>query len=127
MSMRISEQIAGVGLICLALAGCDQGEGAQSPFANSASEKRALADCAIGADAKWARNCVVEQDGELLTIRHPDGGFRRFHILGDRRGLASADGVEPAKIAVVSDAIIEVSAGEDHYRLPATILPAAVP
>lgn len=125
MFMPISEQIAGAGLMCLALAGCDQGEGAQSPFANS--EKRALADCAIGADAKWARNCVVEQDGELLTIRHPDGGFRRFHILGDRRGLASADGAEPAKIAVISDAVIEVSAGEDHYRLPATISPAAVP
>lgn len=127
MSMRISEQIAGTGLLCLALVGCDQGEGAQSPFANSASEKRALADCAIGADAKWARICAVEQDGELLIIRHPDGGFRRFHILDDRRGLASADGAEPAKIAVISDAVIEVSAGQDHYRLPATVTPATMP
>lgn len=63
----------------------------------------------------------------MLTIRHPDGGFRRFHILEDQRGLASADGAEAAKIAIVADGQIEVSAGEDHYRLPATISRTAEP
>ena len=120
--MRISKKIVWAGLMCLALASCDQGgDEAARPFAGPASAQGALADCAIGAGATWARSCSVEQQGAVLTIRHPDGGFRRFQILEDQRGLASADGAERAKIAIVADGQIEVSAGDDHYRLPATI------
>lgn len=128
MSMRISEQIAGAGLMCLALAACDQGgDKAPHPFEGPSAARQALADCAIGAGAKWERSCSVEQDGRFLTIRHPDGGFRRFRMLEDQRGVASADGAEPAKIAIVGDDQIEVSAGDDRYRLPATISRAAAP
>lgn len=122
MSMRISEQIAWAGLMCLALTACDQGgDKAALPFAGSSQVREAFADCAIGTDATWARSCSVEQDGGVLTIRHPDGGFRRFQILDDQRGLASADGAESAKISIIADGQIEVSAGDDRYRLPATI------
>ena len=126
MSMRISDQIAGAGLMCLALAACDQGENkAAHPFEGSPGAGEALADCAIGAGGKWARSCLVEQDGRVLTIRHPDGGFRRFEIVDGQKGLASADGAEPAGIAIIADGQIEVSAGDDRYRLPATISRAA--
>ena len=128
MSMRISDKIAGAGLICLALAGCDKdGDGAASAFGDSRPERQAVADCAIGPSAQWARNCVVERDGPVITIRHSDGGFRRFEILKDRRGLAAADGAEPTSLAVVGDGQIEVSAGDDRYRLPATISGTATP
>lgn len=126
MSMPISKLIAGAGLMCLALAACDEGANkAARTFAPSSSTREALADCAIGVGAQWTRTCLVERDRSVLTIRHADGGFRRFQILDDQRGLASADGMEPAKIAIISDGQIEVSAGEDHYRLPATVSPTA--
>lgn len=128
MSMRISDKIAGAGLICLALAGCDKdGDGAESVFGDSKPERRAFADCAIGPGAQWRRACVVEQDGPVITIRHSDGGFRRFEMLKDSRGLKAADGAEATSIAVVDDGQIEVSAGDDRYRLPATISGTARP
>ena len=38
--------------------------------------------CARGADAPLSPDCTVErtptQDGVILTVRHPDGGFRRL-------------------------------------------------
>jgi hypothetical protein len=60
-------------------------------------------------------------DGAILTLRHPDGGFRRFRIVTDGRGLAPADGAEKAKITLIADKRIEVTVGEDRYRLPATV------
>lgn len=128
MSMRTSKWIAGASLICLALAGCDKDDGtAARAFPDSGSDGQARADCANGPGAQLRRTCVVEQDGPVLTIRHSDGGFRRFQILNDRRGLATADGAEPATIALVGDGQIEVSAGDDRYRLPATISGTATP
>lgn len=123
MFMRTSDKIAGVGLLCLALAGCNE-NGSTPAFlrgADSGSGRAAVAGCAIGPRSAWGRTCLVEQAGEILTLRHADGGFRRFTILKDGRGLASADGAEPARIAILEQGQIEVSAGEDRYRLPATI------
>ncbi|HKY80500.1 MAG TPA: hypothetical protein VJM09_03405 [Sphingobium sp.] len=120
MSTRISERIAGAGLICLVLAGCDEGAGT----AGRASRREGdggVADCAIGASAKWDRACPVKRSGTLLVIRHPDGGFRRFHIVKDGRGVEAADGAEPASVAIVDEARIELAVGTDRYRIPATI------
>ncbi|ANI76598.1 MULTISPECIES: hypothetical protein [Sphingobium] len=124
MSMRISDKIAGAGLLCLALAACDS-QSAALPDATLG--RAAVAECAIGPRAEWTRNCLVEQSGKLLTVRHGDGGFRRFTILEDGRGLAAADGAEPANVAIVGKGQIEVSAGEERYRLPATIAGATKP
>ena len=112
MSMRISERMARAGLLCLALAGCDGASvgGARHP-----------ADCAIGARGPWHRNCSVDRQGDLLTFRHADGGFRRFHIIKDGRGLMTADGAEQAAISIIGKREVEVSVGEDRYRIPATI------
>jgi hypothetical protein len=97
-------------------------------------ESRAAADaqidgkvaCAIGGASNFSQNCVTEQlssaEGSMLIIRHADGGFRRFNIVPGR-GVETADGAEPAKVVVVNDGLIEVSVGNDRYRLPARMRP----
>lgn len=119
MSMRISERLAGAGLLCLMLVACDGA--ATTPAASATGQGAGLADCAIGAGARWNRNCSVEREGDVLTFRHGDGGFRRFRIVRDGHGLVAADGAEKAHITVVGKGQIEVAVAQDRYRLPATI------
>jgi hypothetical protein len=84
-----------------------------------------LIECALHGAGAFARECTVERarDGGVATliVRHPDGGFRRFEILGDRRGLASADGAEPAETEW-RDGGIGLAVGADRYRFPASII-----
>jgi hypothetical protein len=77
--------------------------------------------CAVGGVADFERLCDRDIVDGLLTIRHPDGGFRRFEIVTDGRGLIAADGAEPATVATVGNDMIEVSIAGDRYRLPATV------
>lgn len=124
MSMRISEALAGAGLACLALAGCDGGDGTAADQQSTFSSVRStggVADCAIETTTDWSRSCPVERSGDLVTLRHPDGGFRRFHVVKDGRGLVAADGAEQATVTVLGKDQIELSVGEDRYRLPATM------
>ncbi len=83
-----------------------------------------LIECALGGAAAFARDCAVErrqeEGGLFLVVRHPDGGFRRFEVLTDGHGLASADGADEARIAVHGEGI-EVTVGADPYRFPAKI------
>lgn len=106
------------GLLVL-LAACSQGSGETPP-----PDEGSLIECALAAAAAFARVCQVEQvrqDGALtLVVRHPDGGFRRFDVLRDGRGLASADGAEPAQVAAYGEGI-EVAVGKDRYHFPATV------
>ena len=84
--------------------------------------------CAIGGAKVFADVCAVERvrgkDGLMLVVRHPDGGFRRFAVLDDGRGVAVADGAEEASIAIDGDTI-EIAVGDNRYRLPATVKPHA--
>ena len=83
-----------------------------------------LVQCAPAGESAFARACAVERsrEGEVLflTVRHPDGGFRRFEVLSDGRGLAPADGAEPAQSRIV-EGVLEVAVGSDRYRFPATV------
>lgn len=102
-------------LLCLALTGC-------SPRPESgelAGKGREKIFCAIGPGAEWSEDCAVERDGKMLTVRHADGGFRRFRIVHDGRGIAPADGAEQAGIQVAGKGAIALSVGQDRYRLPA--------
>jgi hypothetical protein len=63
----------------------------------------------------------------MLTIRHDDGGFRRFRVLKDGRGVVTADGAEPALVSTIGSNAIEVQVGQDRYRLPATVKGKAAP
>ncbi len=60
-------------------------------------------------------------DGLTLTVRAPDGSFRRLRVTDDGRGVVAADGALPAIVTIVGDGIIEVVIADDRYRLPATI------
>jgi hypothetical protein len=117
-------RLALVGLAMLA--GCGD-QPARRPVEESraareqAPEDDGMAACAVGGSATWARDCRVEVAGEMLIVRHPDGGFRRFRLLRDGRGLEAADGAEPARLTISGDRQIELVAGADRYRLPARI------
>lgn len=83
-------------------------------------------ECALAGGTTFNRNCTTERvsgpEGQMLVLRSPDGGFRRFKILTDGRGLAPADGIDPDfKIKVLAGGMIEVRSGDDIYRLPAAI------
>ncbi len=101
------------------------GNDAAKPQPAKAADGNELIECSIGG-AQWLlRECEVEKsrdkDGALvLVVHHPDGGFRRFTVLTDGRGLAPADGAQEAVIDVVDDRI-DVQVGDDRYRFPATV------
>lgn len=82
-------------------------------------------ECALAGKKDFERACTTEtmagEKGKMLVIRHPDGGFRRFNILTDGRGLAPADGFDETNIKILGGGMIEVSSGDDIYRLPAEI------
>jgi len=118
MSTRISESLA-VSAALLSLTACGdnanevaRGEGDRIP-------------CAIGGATEFASNCTVEraqtQDGLILTVRHPDGGFHRLRVTTDGRGVIAADGAQEAKVSVVGDGAIDVAIDNARYRLPATV------
>jgi hypothetical protein len=73
----------------------------------------------------FASVCAVDRaqspDGLTLTVRGPDGSFRRLLVTKDGRGVIAADGVEQAVVTPVGADRIEVAIGGDRYRLPATV------
>lgn len=82
-------------------------------------------ECALSGSASFERKCTTDRissaSGQILIVRHPDGGFRRFKVLTDGRGLAPADGFDETHIKVLDNGTIELSSGDDKYRLPARI------
>ena len=104
-----------VTVVVLALGACSSGT---APKVAEGSEHIA---CALGSGAQFAPDCAVERaeqgEDKVLIVRHPDGGFRRFEILKDGRGLAAADGADIAQVAI-ADNLLEVSVGQDKYRFP---------
>ncbi len=113
MSLRISDSFL---LVAAALASCS------SPAPKVAEGGEHIA-CALGGANQFAPDCAVErawQDGALvLIVRHPDGAFRRFDVLGGGKGLALADGAEVAQLKLAG-AELEVTVGPDRYRFPVT-------
>lgn len=106
--------------LILLLASCGT---AEAPVATP--ERDGRIDCRIGADTQFNRFCAVErapgEGGTIITVRKPDGGFRRLLATRDGRGVVAADGAEPATVAIVGDGLIEVGIGGDSFRLPARI------
>ncbi|MBP6379663.1 MAG: hypothetical protein KA312_04515 [Sphingorhabdus sp.] len=104
------------------LAGC--GEESASQAGDGASSANRI-ECALAGSNSFERACSTEtmpgEKGKMLVVRHPDGGFRRFNILTDGRGLAPADGFDDTAINLIGGGMIEVSSGDDKYRLPADI------
>jgi hypothetical protein len=114
--------------LALLLAACNAEE--SGPTANGAAAPAPGApdnriDCRPEGAAAFARACSVEgfdsDDGRLLTIRKPDGGFRRLRVTADGSGVVAADGAERARVAILDGGRIEVEIGGDRFRLPATV------
>jgi myo-inositol-hexaphosphate 3-phosphohydrolase len=88
-------------------------------------------ECAVSKAIDFTRSCQTERiagNGEkLLVIRHPDGGFRRFKILDNGKGLIAADGFDKVSIKILDDGLIEVETGGDRYQLPAMVKISEVP
>lgn len=128
MSMPISRVLLLL-VATLSVGACGKNDAEVLKDAESAAAEEAALDgkieCALAGSAAFERTCTTERiagaDGQILLIRHADGGFRRFRILTDGRGLAPADGFDETKIALIENGMIEVSSGDDKYRLPAQI------
>ena len=127
MSTRTSSAL----LLALLLAGCGIKLPDKVGEAKARANNQAIAEaegkivCAPPGTTEFARACAVDrvesQDGLFLTIRHPDGGFRRLLVTKDGRGVIAADGAEPAAVTPVAANLIEVSLAGARYRLPATV------
>ncbi|OYU01707.1 MAG: hypothetical protein CFE36_09455 [Sphingomonadaceae bacterium PASS1] len=128
MSLPISKYAAAA-LLLASLAGCGGDNAAPIEQTEKDASDQAARNgdivCALAGSDRFERTCKTEQiaapDGKMLVIRHPDGGFRRFNILTDGRGLAPADGFDETRIRVLGANRIELSSGDDKYRLPAQI------
>ncbi|MBU7587848.1 MAG: hypothetical protein KAF42_01405 [Sphingopyxis terrae] len=121
------KSIAGAGLL-LVLAGCNAGpdNGALAEAEAQGSKDAAISgriDCALGGAKLFDRTCTIAEmssaDGTILIVGRSDSGYRRLQVTTDGRGVVSADGVDPAKVTVIGDGMIEVAVGPDRYRLPA--------
>lgn len=130
MSTRISSV-----LLIAVLAGCGESKTDTKVLAKVEARQAAQAaddgrvQCAPDGAAAFARVCEIDraesEGGMVLTVRHPDGGFRRLLVTRDGRGVIAADGAEPAAVTLIGQEEIEVAIGDDHYRLPATAKVAA--
>jgi len=140
MSTRISDRpfvLGAVTVLAASLAACSQSSTAnQSTLAEAEAQARSEAaddgkiDCVLAGGTAFQRACEIERgrddEGAMtLTIRHPDGGFRRLLIATDGRGVIAADGAEQAVVTTISPREIEVALGGNRYRLPATVKPGA--
>ena len=78
-------------------------------------------ECALAGAGNFTAECTMErmqvEAEQILILRHPDGGFRRFNLGVPGRGLVTADGLEQAQVEQL-DGMIEVRVGSDKYRLP---------
>ncbi|MEO1169295.1 MAG: hypothetical protein AAFW97_11360 [Pseudomonadota bacterium] len=81
--------------------------------------------CALNGATELRSDCQIERsqtdEGLVLTVRYPDGGFRRLLVTNDGRGLVAADGAEVVAVTPISEREIEVAIAGDTYRLPATV------
>jgi hypothetical protein len=107
--------------LLLLLAGCQVREEGERQA--GAADDDAI-ECALDGAARFERVCAVERaeldGGRALTVRHPDGGFRRFNVLTDGHGLAAADGADEAKTTIEGDTLV-VTVDNDRYRFPVTL------
>jgi hypothetical protein len=122
--MRSLLLFAAVGL----LAACgDPDEATREALAAAGEEAEAAGriECAVEGAASFDRVCLVERatgdEGSILTLRHPSGGFRRLLVTTDGRGVIAADGADEAEVTIIADNRIEVALAGDRYRLPATV------
>ena len=91
----------------------------------SAVDRGEPIECLVPGQTGFETSCSVEEasspDGKVLTVRSPDGEFRRLLIVSDGRGLIAADGAEEIKVKPAGPGKIDVSIGDIVWRLPARV------
>ncbi|HEX8580020.1 MAG TPA: hypothetical protein VF655_10565 [Allosphingosinicella sp.] len=111
--------------LLLLLSACGDAEETPKDVLASAPEGAERVECAVGGAGAFEKVCALDRaqspEGLTLTIRAPNGSFRRLLVTSDGRGVIAADGVEQAKVTSLGTSGIEVAIGGDRYRLPATI------
>lgn len=122
------KRLGGIALIFLALAASDRASDngdlseAEARGSREAAENGRI-ECALEGTKLFDRTCTVEEmsgeEGAILVVGRSNVGYRRLQVTTDGRGVVSADGAEPAKVTIVGDNVIEVTIGNDRYRLPA--------
>ncbi len=137
MSTRTSDPARFLCVALLLLAGCGPQPRDKAEEAGEQANREAMANaegkilCAPHGATGFSRVCTIDrtptQDGLYLTIRQPSGGFRRLLVTRDGRGVIAADGAEASIVTPIGENEIEVAIGNDRYRLPATVKPAAQP
>lgn len=112
--MRISSA-----LLCGALTACGGAE-VQPPKA----EPERIA-CAMNSVEPLAVTCTYERSqtaaGVVLTLRHPDGGFRRLLVSPDGT-VTAADGAESVAVLASGSGEVEATVGGVRYRVPRRLL-----
>ena len=119
MFTRISEAVS-IAILSV-LAACEQQDAAPPPPDPKAPD---TVLCRVNGAKDMAPLCRRENERDQLTIRHSDGGFRRFVVVDDGRGIVTADGAETAQIEQLDSGRIRVTVGSDAYDLPATFVAA---
>jgi hypothetical protein len=115
MFSRTSSVLLGLAV----LPGCSE----QAPHAVDAmSGEPSTVPCALRGAKSYSAECRIERevrDGRtIITVRHPDGGFRRLVESADGLRYSAADGAQAVEI-VPNGKEIEVTLGDDHYLFPA--------
>ena len=81
--------------------------------------------CMVDGETQFGPLCTLRQstsdDGQILTLSSPSGGFRRLRVTDDGRGVVAADGAVAADVRPVGAKLIEVTIENDHYRIPANV------
>ncbi|RVT40826.1 hypothetical protein [Sphingobium algorifonticola] len=116
MSMRTFDRAALIAL--LIVTACDEQNALPPPDPKAPD----TVPCRLGTATAMAPLCRRENEGDRIVIRHPDGGFRRFVVVDDGRGIVTADGADAAKVEVLDKGRIRVIVGNDAYELPATFV-----
>jgi hypothetical protein len=107
MSMRISKSGLVFPLIGICLVtGCSRTSTNDGPAGDRI-------ECAIGASA-FANSCTIEEGAGVLTVHHPDGGFRRL-VIDSNGAFSTADGADTATSIKRADGRTEVRIGQDRY------------
>ena len=101
------------------LASCSSGE-TPAERAEAARTSDDGIECALAGSGTFERQCTLERgEGGVLTVHHPDGGFRRVEFAVGPSGVIPADGSDKGQIQTMPDGRIEWTIDRDRYRLPA--------
>lgn len=125
MYLRISSAF----MLAALLAACSSNNATDAEAASAAGRTGsgtpgavASVPCALVGAKSFTADCSVErevrQGKTLVTVHHPDGGFRRLIELEGGKRFAAADGSDQVSI-VANGREVEVTLGDDHYLFPA--------